>query len=81
MFGKLTKVAMIVGGIIIVCLIIWAIFPVFQTMIGVASADPSAGNYIGYEEALGAAPLWLYGLPVVLGIILIVLVLRAPEER
>jgi hypothetical protein len=81
MFGKLARVAMIVGGVVIVCLIIWGMFPVIQDLIGVAAADPSAGNYIGYEEALGAAPLWLYGLPVVIGIIWIVIVLRAPEPR
>jgi hypothetical protein len=81
MVSKLWKVSLITGAIVVIDLIIWGMWPAIQSLLGIAQADPLAANFTGYAEFLGAAPMWLYGLPVVVGIIIIVLVLRAPEPR
>lgn len=81
MFDKVWQVGLIVGAVIVSCLLLWGIWPAIQSLIGVAQADPIANNFTGYEEAINAAPLWMFGLPVVIGVIAVVIVLRRQEGR
>ncbi len=81
MFKKSLLVAGIVAAVVAVILFMTAIMPTLLSLIGFAQADPLAGNYSGYSYALGAAPLWLYLIPVAIGGIAVIVVLRSPERR
>lgn len=61
-------------------IIIGMAMPAIRTMTDVAASDPSAGNYTGYQEATQAAPLWLFAIPLLVGGIATVIVLRQPER-
>jgi hypothetical protein len=78
---KLLWIGLIMGGVTVTMVLMTAVMPAIDAMVQVAYTDPSAANYTGYKEAVGAAPIWLYGIPVVVGLILAVMVLRAPEAQ
>lgn len=81
MFNKVWMVGLIVGAVIVACLSLWGIWPAIQSLLGVAQADPLAQNFTGYKQAVDSAPLWLFGLPIVIGVIFVVMVLRRQEGR
>jgi hypothetical protein len=57
---KLVLVAGIVVATIGSVLLLTILMPVILSLVGIAKADPSAGNYTGYSAALGACPLWIF---------------------
>lgn len=81
MLKKLFLVGIILGGVIVAYVVMTAGYSTILQLVGVASADPSVGNYSSYKATVDAAPLWLYTIPALVGIITIVLVLREPERR
>lgn len=81
MLKKLFLVALVVGGVIVTYIVMTAGYQTILDLVGIAYTDPSAGNYTQYKAVVGAAPMWLYPIPGLVGIIAIVLVLRAPERR
>jgi len=80
MLKKLFLVAVVVGGVIAAYVVMTAGYATILQLVGIASADPLAGNFTAYREVIDAAPFWLYIIPGLVGIITIVLVLREPER-
>lgn len=80
MLKKLFLVSLILGGVIAAYVVMTAGYSTILQLVGIASSDPSAGNYTSYKAVVDAAPLWLYVLPALIGVISIVLVLRSPER-
>jgi hypothetical protein len=76
MAKKILLVTVVVIGIVVVSLLMNAFMPAIQSMVNVAYTDPSAANYTGYKDALGAAPLWIYFIPVLIGGLAIFFILR-----
>jgi hypothetical protein len=74
---KVRNVAIIIGIVIVLCLIITVLMPLFRSTTSYAVANVS-GNYWGYKSAMTAAPLWIYCFPVIIGGGLIWLELRSP---
>lgn len=79
------KVLYVIGICAVVtalCLFMTAVMPTIIELIGFAQADPSlaGGDYPAYEAALGAAPMWIYLIPILVAGIAVVLVLKAPER-
>lgn len=81
MFKKIFWVVLIVIAVVVVEILLTAEMPAIRSIIDIAAADPSAGNYAGYSEALGAAPIWVYFIPILVGGIGVIMILRAPEQR
>lgn len=81
MFKKIWLITLIVIGVIVSMVIMTAAMPAIRSMTDIAASDPSASNYTGYPEATTAAPLWLYFIPVAVGGIATVIVLRSPEAK
>lgn len=77
---KVLVVMGIVAAVVVVEYMMMAFMPAINSLVQIAKDDPSAGNYTGYAGALGAAPLWLFGAPVVIGFIAVIITLRSPEK-
>lgn len=77
--GKVFWVGIITAGVIFSCILITSAMPVIRSFTQIAYDDPSAGNYSGYKEAVGASNIWLYGIPFVVGFIGVIMILR--EKR
>jgi cell division protein FtsX len=81
MANKLLWVSVTVMAVIVSCVLIWLVFPVIQSLTQVAYTDPSAANYTFYKAAVGSAPWWMFFLPIIVGGVAVVMILRAPERR
>lgn len=82
MFSKIVKVGAIVGAVAVSYMLLSITAPLVADMASSANVTISASsnmtNYPGLQGALLGSPLWLYFVPAVFGVVLIVLVLRAP---
>ena len=81
MGNKILWVSITAVAVIVSCLILWAVMPVITSLSQVAYTDPSAANYTFYKAAVGAAPWWLFFIPILVGGVAIIIILRAPERR
>ena len=83
MGNKVVQVGLIIAGVIVVILFITAIMPVFVDFTSTANTTIFTGfnssnvsDYPGLQPALLAAPLWIYFIPVIVGVVAVVMVLR-----
>jgi hypothetical protein len=81
---KVMMILIVVGAITVNYLFLLAIFPAIQGMLAVASADPvlsgpAAGNFSLYKSAVNSAPIWLFIIPAVVGVIEAIIIMRLPE--
>jgi len=83
MGSKIVQVGLIIAGVVIIIIFITAIMPVFVDFTSTANttiaASSNFSDYPGTQSALLAAPLWIYFIPVIVGVVAIVMVLR--EKR
>jgi hypothetical protein len=81
MAKKMLTVAAIVTAVIVTILLMTVLMPAINGLVDIAKADPSAANYTAYSAALGSAPLWMYFIPVLIGGVAVILILRMPETQ
>lgn len=81
MGNKIKLVGLIIGGVIFVYLVLLAIMPIFTDVTSTANTTITASSnwtdYPGTQAVLLGAPLWIFGIPAVVGIASIVVVLRS----
>jgi hypothetical protein len=75
---KIKNVGIIIGIVIILCIMITTLMPLFIKTSSYIAEDNATGNYWGYRAVGKAAPLWIYAFPVVIGGGLVWLELRSP---
>lgn len=77
---KAKGILLIIGGMIGVEVILTVLMPVIRTIIGIGAVDvnsnPNIGNYFGVSAFYDYAPWLLYLIPVIIGGILLVIVLK-----
>lgn len=78
---KVLIIAGIVAAVVVVMWMMMAFMPAINSMVQIAKDDPSAGNYTAYEGVVGAAPAWLFGVPLVIGFIAVIITLRSKETN
>jgi hypothetical protein len=67
MFGKVGYVAGVVAAVVAITVLLTIMMPTIKEMTDVAANDTTTGNYAGYQEAAASAPIWIYGIPFVIG--------------
>lgn len=77
---KIFWCGIVVAGMCVVILFLTMVMPTIISFVGIAQADPAVGNFTGYEDALGASPLFFYFIPVIIAGLAIFFILRQPER-
>jgi hypothetical protein len=75
---KIRNVGLIIVIVVVLCLMITIFEPLFIKTSNIIVDSNTTGNYWGYKATAKAFPLWAYGIPVLIGGVLIWLELRAP---
>lgn len=83
MTTKIVRVALILLTVTAAYLFIIIVIPLLADFASTANttigASSNMSNYPGLSGAILGAPLFLYFVPAIIGIVLIIIVLRAPE--
>jgi hypothetical protein len=82
---KIFYLIMILAFVIGNYVLLTAMWPAIQDMIGLAQSDPQltgahATDFLWYHSFVDAAPWWLYFLPAVVGIVEAIIVMRVSEK-
>lgn len=78
---KIGLVVLIVAATVISYIILTVMMPAITSIISLAgNASTQAGNYWGFNAAVSATPIWIYVIPAGISLLVIIMILRAPES-
>jgi hypothetical protein len=78
---KILLISLATAATIVVILLMTVFAPIFKSLTDVAYNDPSAGNYPYYHSAVGMSPFFLFGLPIVIGAVVVVVILLRKNKQ
>jgi hypothetical protein len=80
MIQKIVFISIIVGAVVVSYIILFAIHDFFNEAAAIATAGNVGDNFTGYNAALNSSPWWIMFIPGLVGIVSIIMVMRAPER-
>lgn len=79
MVKKLFMVALVVVIVVISEILLTTEMPAIRSMVDMANYTGS-NNYVGFNEAVQTSKIWLYFIPVVVGFVVCIMILRSREQ-
>lgn len=76
---KIFMIIVVVAAIVFSYVILFAIHPLFEETSAIAANATGAENMTGYLPAVNSFPLWGMFIPALVGIVAVVMIMRAPE--